>query len=62
MVEPIPPARLLADRATDAQLVVVGDRGHGRLVGAVLDSVSRHLLHHSPCPIMIHRARRRRTA
>ncbi|MFD6064104.1 universal stress protein [Rhodococcus wratislaviensis] len=57
VVEPTAPARLILDRATDAQLVVIGSQGHGRLAGAILGSVSQHLLHHSPCPIMIHRAR-----
>ncbi|MFD9666944.1 universal stress protein [Rhodococcus sp. NPDC059968] len=57
VVEPTTPARLILDRATAAQLVVVGSHGHGRLAGAILGSVSHHLLHHSPCPIMIHRAR-----
>ncbi|RZL74635.1 MAG: universal stress protein [Rhodococcus sp. (in: high G+C Gram-positive bacteria)] len=61
VVEPIPPARLITDRATNAQLVVVGSHGRGRLAGTILGSVSRHLLHHGPCPIMIHRARHRGT-
>ncbi|WP_257890775.1 universal stress protein [Rhodococcus sp. USK10] len=56
VVEPTTPARLILDQAMDAQLVVVGSHGHGRLAGAILGSVSQHLLRHSPCPIMIHRA------
>ncbi|QQZ14450.1 MULTISPECIES: universal stress protein [Rhodococcus] len=47
------PRRALAERATEAQLVVVGSSGHGRLAGAVLGSVSHYLLHHSTCPAMV---------
>ncbi|ANS31419.1 Usp family protein [Rhodococcus opacus] len=47
------PRRALAERATKAQLVVVGSSGHGRLAGAVLGSVSHYLLHHSTCPAMV---------
>ncbi|QSE87300.1 universal stress protein (plasmid) [Rhodococcus pseudokoreensis] len=55
VVEPRNPAHLITGRATDAQLVVVGSHGRGRLAAAVLGSVSQYLLHHSRCPTMIHR-------
>ncbi|EID78250.1 MULTISPECIES: universal stress protein [Rhodococcus] len=55
VVEPKNPAQLITDQAADAQLVVVGSHGRGRFTGAILGSVSQHLLHHSPGPIMIHR-------
>ncbi len=47
------PARALIERAEDAGLVVVGTRGLGRVTGALLGSVSRQLVHHSPCPIVV---------
>jgi nucleotide-binding universal stress UspA family protein len=47
------PARALLERATGAGLVVVGTRGLGRVSGALLGSVSRQLLQHSPCPIVV---------
>jgi nucleotide-binding universal stress UspA family protein len=50
---PEPPARALMQRAADAGLLVVGARGLGRIVGTLLGSVSRQLLHHSPCPLVI---------
>ncbi|GAA4617905.1 universal stress protein [Saccharopolyspora hordei] len=47
-----PTAELLS-RAKEAQLVVVGARGRGRVAGVHLGSTSSKLLHHSPCPVFI---------
>jgi nucleotide-binding universal stress UspA family protein len=47
------PAAPLLELARDAALVVVGSRGLGRVTGALLGSVSRQLLHHSPCPLVV---------
>jgi nucleotide-binding universal stress UspA family protein len=43
----------LIHRADGAGLVVVGTRGLGRVSGALLGSVSRQLLHHAPCPVVL---------
>jgi nucleotide-binding universal stress UspA family protein len=48
---------LLSEWSHTAQLVVVGDRGHGGLVGLVLGSVSQHLIFHAACPTAVVRAR-----
>lgn len=47
-------AQMLADvaRDVDADVIVVGTRGHGPLAGAVIGSVTQHLLHVSPCPVL----------
>lgn len=47
------PARSLIDQARDAQLVVVGSRGRGAVVGLLLGSTSQQLLHHAPCPVAV---------
>lgn len=47
------PAQALVDEAGNADLLVVGSRGHGGLVGAVLGSVSQHCVNHSPCPVVV---------
>jgi nucleotide-binding universal stress UspA family protein len=47
------PVRAVIERAAGAGLVVVGTRGRGRVSGALLGSVSRQLLHHAPCPVVV---------
>lgn len=48
------PADLVADVAKDAgaDLIVVGTRGHGRVAGMLLGSVTQRLLHVAPCPVV----------
>jgi nucleotide-binding universal stress UspA family protein len=50
------PARALLDAATDASLVVVGARGVGGFEGLMMGSVSRHVLHHAACPVVVVRS------
>jgi nucleotide-binding universal stress UspA family protein len=44
------PAPVLLDAARDAELLVVGSRGHGGFTGTLLGSVSQHLITHAHCP------------
>ncbi|MGW5052641.1 universal stress protein [Actinokineospora sp. NPDC004072] len=47
------PARALLDHAEDAQLLVVGSRGHSPLAGVLLGSTTQAVLHHAECPIAV---------
>jgi len=47
------PARALLDTAKDADLLVVGSRGHGGFAGLLLGSVGQKVLHHATCPVVI---------
>lgn len=46
-------AQTLLEASQGAELLVVGSRGHGGFVGALLGSVSQKCAHHSPCPVVI---------
>jgi nucleotide-binding universal stress UspA family protein len=48
-----PAARALLRRSEGAGLLVVGSRGLGRVAGALLGSVSRQMLHHARCPVVV---------
>lgn len=47
------PADVLVRHGRDARLLVVGTRGHGLLRRMLLGSVSRAVLHHAPCPVLV---------
>jgi nucleotide-binding universal stress UspA family protein len=51
--EPIRKAILKRLKAGEHDLVVMGSRGRGAVKSAVLGSVSHHVLHHSPVPVLV---------
>jgi nucleotide-binding universal stress UspA family protein len=54
-------ARAILERAHDADLVVVGSRGHGGFLGLLVGSVSDHVVHHADCPVVVARPSKRRS-
>jgi nucleotide-binding universal stress UspA family protein len=48
-----PAGSVLVEQAKDADMLVVGSRGHGGFVGLLLGSVSQQCAQHAPCPVLI---------
>ncbi|MGX6607104.1 universal stress protein [Micromonosporaceae bacterium Da 78-11] len=46
-------AQVLLDAARDAQMLVVGSRGHSTFAGILLGSVSQHCVQHASCPVVV---------
>jgi nucleotide-binding universal stress UspA family protein len=49
----VSPARGLTDLSREAQLVVVGSHGRGKIADSILGSVSQNLIHHAECPVLV---------
>ena len=49
-------AEALVDEAEGAELLVVGSRGRSGIASVLLGSVSRHVVSHAPCPVVVVKA------
>ncbi|WP_427017426.1 universal stress protein [Pseudarthrobacter sp. P1] len=49
------PASAILAAAQDADLIVVGSRGHGGFPGLHLGSVTSQVIHHAPCAVLVAR-------
>ena len=47
------PAQVLLDACAGADLLVVGNRGHGGLTEILPDSVREHVITHATCPVLV---------
>jgi nucleotide-binding universal stress UspA family protein len=47
------PAQVLVEESVGADLLVVGNRGHGGFVEAMLGSTGQHCVHHASCPVLV---------
>ena len=56
------PAQVLQEAAAEADLLVLGSRGHGSFADALLGSVGQYCVHHADCPVLIMRGEPRRVA
>lgn len=56
------PAEVLMDATAGADLLVVGNRGHGSFADALLGSVGQYCAHHAHCPVLVMRGAREHAA
>lgn len=47
------PRTALVEASKSAELIVVGNRGHGPITEAILGSVSSYCVHHAACPVVV---------
>ena len=47
------PVRVLVDLSQDADVLVLGNRGRGALLGALVGSVALRCAHHARCPVVL---------
>lgn len=53
LLEGTPGVRLCEIAEKEAEVMVIGTRGHGSFTSLLLGSVSSYVLHHSPVPVLL---------
>lgn len=53
VVVPDSPSHALIEAGRDADLLVIGSRGHGGFRGLLLGSTSLQVVTHAPCPVVV---------
>ena len=48
---------MLIEESRQADLLVVGSRGHGAFTGMLTGSISVHVVNHAECPVVVVRNR-----
>jgi len=48
-----PPAKILVEESADAEILVVGKRGHGGFLGLLIGSITNQVANHATCPVVI---------
>jgi nucleotide-binding universal stress UspA family protein len=48
-----PAGPMIAEAAADVDLLVTGSRGYGPVRSVLVGGVSRHLVDHAPCPVLV---------
>ena len=46
-------SKVLIDEAEDAEVLVVGKRGHGGFLGLLMGSITNQVANHATCPVVI---------
>lgn len=46
-------SKVLIDEAADAEVLVVGKRGHGGFLGLLMGSITNQVANHATCPVVI---------
>jgi nucleotide-binding universal stress UspA family protein len=52
-------AQVLLESVSECDMLVIGSHGHGGFIGAMLGSVSHHVVSHSRCPVVVVPAQQR---
>lgn len=47
------PVDVMVEQSVEAEMLVIGNKGHGALIGTLLGSVALQVLNHARCPVVV---------